>query len=88
VSLDENDSAAEAFIEHKPGPSSIAASRELLDQVRSRLSRDEQRLMEWRAEGWQWTEIGQELKEHPAAVRMRFTRALDRITAEFGLDGA
>jgi RNA polymerase sigma-70 factor (ECF subfamily) len=88
VSLESNDVASEAFVEQKPGPSSIAASRELLDRVRSRLSREEQRLMEWRAEGRQWTEIALELKEHPAAVRMRFTRALDRVTAEFGLEGA
>lgn len=88
VSLDANDLSAKEFVERSPGPSSIAADRELLDRVRSRLSHDEQRLMEWRAEGWQWTEIGQALNEHPAAVRMRFTRALDRITAEFGLEGA
>ena len=88
VSLEANDLTAREFIEQKPGPSSIVANRELLDRVRSRLSRDEQQLMEWRAEGWQWTEIGMELKEHPAAARMRFTRALDRITTELGLEGA
>lgn len=87
VSLEANDLSAKEFVEPSSGPSSIAADRELLDRFRSRLSQDEQRLMEWRAEGWQWTEIGQKLNEHPAAVRMRFTRALDRVTAEFGLEG-
>lgn len=88
VSIDAHELTEAVFIEQRPGPSSIAASREMLERVRSRLSRDEQQLMEWRAGGWQWTEIGLELNEHPAAVRMRFTRALDRVTAEFGLEGA
>lgn len=87
VSLEANHQEAREFIEVAPGPPSIAADRELLERVRGRLSHDEQRLMEWRAEGRQWTEIGIELKEHPAAVRMRFTRALDRITSELGLEG-
>ncbi|MCX7422061.1 MAG: sigma-70 family RNA polymerase sigma factor [Planctomycetia bacterium] len=87
VSLEANDLSAREFVEQNSGPPSIVADRELLQRVRCRLSHDEQRLMEWRAEGRQWTEIGAELKEHPAAVRMRFTRALDRITTEMGLEG-
>lgn len=87
VSLEAHDLSAREFIEQNPGPHSIAADRELLQSVRDKLSLDEQRLMDWRAEGRQWTEIGIELKEHPAAVRMRFTRALDRITTEMGLEG-
>ncbi len=87
VSLEAHDLSAREFIEQNPGPPSIAADRELLQSVRGKLSQDEQRLMDWRAEGRQWTEIGIELKEHPAAVRMRFTRALDRITTEMGLEG-
>ena len=87
VSLEAHDLSTREFVEPSPGPPSIAANRDLLKSVRSRLSHDEQRLMEWRAEGRQWVEIGAELKEHPAAVRMRFTRALDRITTEMGLEG-
>lgn len=87
VSLEAHDLSAREFVERAPGPPSIVADRELLQRVRGRLSPDEQRLMEWRAEGRQWTEIGAELNEHPAAVRMRFTRALDRITTEMGIEG-
>ena len=86
VSLEVSDLERPEFVEQTPGPPSIAADRELLQQLRVRLSHDEQQLMEWRAEGRQWTEIGTTLKEHPAAVRMRFTRALDRVTTELGLE--
>ena len=69
-----------------PSPSRVAAGRELLEEVRRRLSEEERRLADRRGQGLGWAEIAQELGGSPDGRRMQLTRALDRVTRELGLD--
>ena len=86
VSLEQADGQSPQFAADDPGPHSVLVSRELLERVRSRLSPEERQLMEQRTEGREWEEIAQQLGERPNAVRMRLTRALDRVASELGLE--
>jgi RNA polymerase sigma-70 factor (ECF subfamily) len=67
-------------------PSQQVAARELLDEVRRRLSDEERQLMELRSQGHDWAGIAAELGGSPEALRKKLTRALARITRELGLD--
>jgi RNA polymerase sigma-70 factor (ECF subfamily) len=86
VSLEGENGESPQFAAREPGPVSVLVSRELIEQVRNRLAPEELRLMEQRAEGRNWSEIAAELGEQPNAVRMRLTRALDRVAGELGLE--
>ncbi len=67
-------------------PASQAAARELLSEVRQRLSDDERRLAERRGRGEAWADIAQSLGGTPEALRKKLARALDRVLHELGLD--
>lgn len=86
VSLQDEDGQSPQFATREPGPASVLVSRELIEQVRSRLTADELSLMEQRAEGLGWDEIAAAMGQQPNAVRMRLTRALDRVATELGLE--
>lgn len=68
------------------GPSRIVAARDLLSQVRSRLTPEERRLADLRALGRDWPDIAAEVGGNADALRKRFTRAINRVTHELGLD--
>ncbi|MGO9115458.1 MAG: RNA polymerase sigma factor [Thermoguttaceae bacterium] len=68
-----------------PTPSRVVAGRELLELVRTRLTARDRYLAEQRAFGRSWQELATELDEKPDALRMRLSRALDRVTADVGL---
>lgn len=67
-------------------PSQQLAARELLDEVKRRLSPEEFQLIELRAEGLDWESIAQQLGKSAEAVRKRFARATDRISQDLGID--
>jgi DNA-directed RNA polymerase specialized sigma24 family protein len=69
-----------------PTPSRVAEARELLHEVRQRLSEPERRIADRRAQGRGWPEIAAELGGTADALRMQLTRALDRVTVELGLE--
>jgi hypothetical protein len=71
----------------EPTPSHIVADRELLSELRRRLPERERWLADQRAGGRAWADLAAELGEAPDAVRMRFTRALDRAARDLGLEG-
>jgi RNA polymerase sigma factor (sigma-70 family) len=62
-----------------PSPSRVVAGRELLDEFRRRLSAEERRLADLRAQGCEWTEIAAELGGSPQARRKQLARAIDRV---------
>jgi RNA polymerase sigma factor (sigma-70 family) len=66
-------------------PGEQASARELLDQVRARLSADERYLAEQRGLGRGWRELADELGATDVALRKKLTRALDRVMTELGL---
>ena len=71
----------------EPSPSRVASGRELLAEFRRRLSAEERRLADLRAEGHEWAEIAAALGGTAPARRMQLSRALDRVTREMGLEG-
>jgi RNA polymerase sigma-70 factor (ECF subfamily) len=70
----------------EPSPSSRLEWKDLLHEVRRRLSDDERRLADRRAERWEWAEIAAEVGGNPEALRKRLTRALDRVSVQLGLE--
>jgi len=85
VSLDAEMKAGSEPVSSDPSPSQVVAGRELLEQVRARLSDDERRIADQRAAGLDWRQIAAERGESGEALRKRLARALDRIAGELGL---
>ena len=69
-----------------PSPSRVASGRELLAELRRRLGPEELRLADLRAEGHDWAAIAAALGGTAGARRKQLARALDRVTAEIGLE--
>jgi RNA polymerase sigma-70 factor (ECF subfamily) len=70
-----------------PSPSRIVAGRELLAELRRRLTPEELRVADLRAEGRPWAEIAAVLGGTAQARRRQLARALDRVAAQVGLEG-
>jgi RNA polymerase sigma-70 factor (ECF subfamily) len=70
-----------------PNPSDVVEVRELLAAFRDRLSDDERRLADLRAQGREWADIAQILGGTADARRKQLTRAIARVSRELGLDG-
>jgi RNA polymerase sigma factor (sigma-70 family) len=75
------------FVAGDASPSQQVAARELLQKFRQRLSPEERRLAELRAEGRDWAEIAAEQGATPEALRKRLARAVNRVAADLGLEG-
>lgn len=69
-----------------PSPSEIVSGNELLARARAALSDDERRLAELRSAGHSWDQVAAELGGTAGARRVQFTRAMQRVTAELGLE--
>jgi RNA polymerase sigma-70 factor (ECF subfamily) len=67
-------------------PSRIVAGKELLESVRAGLAEDERYLMDQRNLGRSWAELAAEAGTTPDALRVKLTRALDRVAQNLGLD--
>ena len=79
--------ADEAGLPHQVSdPSEQVSAREMLQKVRARLSDEERDLAEQRALGRPWEEIAQERGLTATALRSKFSRAVNRVISEFGLD--
>ncbi len=69
-----------------PSPSRYAAAKDLLQAVRDRLTPEERVLADLRQEGLEWAEIAERVGDNPAALRKRFSRTMDRVARDLGLD--
>jgi RNA polymerase sigma-70 factor (ECF subfamily) len=69
-----------------PSPSRVAIGREVLEAFRGRLTPEELRLADLRAQGFAWDEIAREFGRTPQALRKQLSRAVDRAARELGLD--
>jgi RNA polymerase sigma-70 factor (ECF subfamily) len=67
-------------------PSQQVAARELLSEVRRRLSPEELALLEQRSLGLDWAAIASRMGGSAVALRKKLSRALARVAAELGLD--
>src|SRR5262245_18580419 len=70
-----------------PSPSRVASGRELLAELRRRLTPEELRVADLRAEGRQWAEIAAMVGGTAQARRRQLARALDRVAAQVDLEG-
>jgi RNA polymerase sigma-70 factor (ECF subfamily) len=71
-----------------PGPSQVIAGRDLLCEVLQRLTEEERRLANLRAQGRTWPQISHALGGTAEARRKQLARALDRVSRQLGLDDA
>jgi RNA polymerase sigma-70 factor (ECF subfamily) len=69
-----------------PSPSRQVAVRELLHEAHQRLSEEERRLAELRAQGLEWADVARELGGNAASRRKQLNRALDRVARELALE--
>jgi RNA polymerase sigma-70 factor (ECF subfamily) len=69
-----------------PSPSQVVEGRELLAAFRNRLSDEERRLADLRAQGCEWADIARTVGGTPDARRKQLTRAIARVSRELNLD--
>jgi RNA polymerase sigma-70 factor (ECF subfamily) len=69
-----------------PTPSAVAAGKDLLDQVRQRLSDEERQSVNLRGQGLTWPEIAAQMGGTAQARRVQLARAVERVSRELGLD--
>lgn len=67
-------------------PSELASQRDLLARLRDSLDADERELADCRRAGMAWEEIARRMGGTAQARRMQLSRAIDRVTRQFGLD--
>jgi RNA polymerase sigma-70 factor (ECF subfamily) len=75
------------LVDPAPTPCRGLANRELLDEVRRRLSPDDRMLLGLREEGLGWGELAARVGGSAEALRKRLTRALDLIAEQLELEG-
>ena len=80
------DAAVEQAAGAEPRPDQVAAGRELLEALRSRLTPEERELADRRGAGQGWAEIAAAVGGTGNGRRMQLKRAIDRIAPELGLD--
>ena len=64
----------------------MIAGRELLEKFRRALTEEEQQIVDLRTADHSWEDIGARVGKTANAVRMQYSRALDRVTQELGLE--
>lgn len=67
-------------------PSRQVSARELLEQVRLRMSDEERQLLEMRQQELDWAAIAAAAGGTPEGRRKQLARAVERVAAEVGLD--
>ncbi len=75
-----------AAVSVQPNPSQLVADHELLERVRELLSNEESHIASLRGQGLQWDQIADQLGGTAQSRRMQFTRALERVRVQLGLD--
>lgn len=66
-------------------PDRVAAGRELLRELRSRLSDEERELADRRADGQEWASIASAMGGTAEGRRKQLSRAIDRVAPDLGL---
>jgi RNA polymerase sigma-70 factor (ECF subfamily) len=80
--------ALEGVADPFPTPGRVAAGRDLLEEVRRRLTDEERCLADRRALGHDWAAIAAAEGAAPDGLRKKLTRALDRVARQLGLEDA
>jgi DNA-directed RNA polymerase specialized sigma24 family protein len=82
----EDSALPEKVLAAGPGPSTVFVLGELRQEIDRRLSDEEKQMVALRKQGRAWSDIAAALGGTPAARCMQFTRALDRVARELGID--
>jgi RNA polymerase sigma-70 factor (ECF subfamily) len=72
--------------DHTHTPDRVVEGRNLLREVRQRLSEEERQVADLRAVGKSWPEVATEVGGTPEARRKQLSRALSRVAEELGLE--
>jgi RNA polymerase sigma factor (sigma-70 family) len=75
-----------AMADPAESPSQVLQGKELREKIRQHLTADEAVLLDYRTEGMEWPEIAAKLGAKPDALRKQFTRAIDRVVEDLGVD--
>lgn len=73
---------ADEIIQNGSGPETTAEQKELLHEIRGRLSESELAIADLRHAGKSWSEVSEELDESAEVLRKRLQRALDRVKTQ------
>jgi len=71
----------------QPSPSDVLSRRELLERVRASLTEEERKIADLRSQGLAWKEVAEQMGGNEQARRMQFSRGMERVSREFGLEG-
>jgi hypothetical protein len=63
------------------------SARDLLQEIRRRLSPEERSLLDLRNHGHDWPAVAEQLGGTAGGLRKKLGRALDRVAEELDLDG-
>jgi RNA polymerase sigma factor (sigma-70 family) len=74
------------FVDPEPSPSRQVALQELVGEVQRRLLPRERELQELRQQNLSWEEIAERLGDSAVALRKKWSRAMDRVARELGLE--
>jgi RNA polymerase sigma factor (sigma-70 family) len=74
------------FPDGAPTPSRYAEGKELLGEVWRRFTPVEREVAVMRQQGLDWETIAKELHDKPILIRKRYSRAIDRVARELGLN--
>lgn len=77
--------ALDAGASAEPTPDRVAEGRELLRELRSRLSDEERELADRRADGQEWAHIADEMGGSAEGRRKQLARAINRVAPDLGL---
>ena len=80
------DAVIEECLAPGSSPSHQVSNREIVQEARRRMTPKERAILARREQGLEWAEIAAEMGGSPDALRIRFSRAVARITRELGLD--
>lgn len=84
--LSQNDTGAEELTGLQPTPSKVIHAKELMDQIRQRLSKEEQQIVDLRQQGCQWNEVAERMGGTGDARRKQFQRVMKQLTRDLKLD--
>jgi len=73
--------------DQQPSPSDVLSRRELLERVRASLTEEERKIADLRSQGLAWKEVAERMGGNEQARRMQFSRGMERVSREFGLEG-
>ncbi|MFN6130202.1 MAG: RNA polymerase sigma factor [Planctomycetota bacterium] len=74
------------LVHKSPSPGQRVCDRDLLEAIKNKLPDRYRHLADERMKDRSWADIGQEMGLKPDALRIAFSRAIDRVVCQLGID--